>query len=147
MVPINPEWQYSQWTNATSCLSQLMHDDVMKWNHFPRYWPFVRVIHRSTVNSLHKGQWRGALMFSLIYAWTNGWANNRDTGYLRRYRAQCGATVMHNAIITTLLHENNVTTLLSQTNVIVLHQLSIMMLYIQKHVWIFLNEGRQVIDW
>ena len=24
------------------------HDDVIKWKHFPRYWPFVRGIHRST---------------------------------------------------------------------------------------------------
>ena len=39
------------------------HDDVIKWKHFPRYWPFVRRIHRSPVNSPHKGQWRGALMF------------------------------------------------------------------------------------
>ena len=21
------------------------HDDVIKWKHFPRYWPFVRGIH------------------------------------------------------------------------------------------------------
>ena len=42
------------------------HDDVIKWQHFPRYWPFVRWIHRSPVNSLHKAQSRGALMFSLI---------------------------------------------------------------------------------
>ena len=42
------------------------HDDVIKWNHFPRYWPFVRGIHPSPVNSPHKGQWRGPLMFSLI---------------------------------------------------------------------------------
>ena len=35
---------------------------------FPRYWPFVRGIHRSPVNSPNKGQWRGALMFSLICA-------------------------------------------------------------------------------
>ena len=48
------------------------HDDVIKWEHFPRYWPFVRVIHRSPVNSPHKGQWRGALMFSLICARTPG---------------------------------------------------------------------------
>ena len=34
--------------------------------HFPRYWPLMRGIHRSPVNSPHKGQWRGALMFSLI---------------------------------------------------------------------------------
>ena len=44
---------------------QNWHDDVIKWKHFPRYWPFVRGIHRSPVNPLHKGQWRGALMFSL----------------------------------------------------------------------------------
>ena len=37
------------------------HDDVIKWKHFPFYWPFVRGIHRSPVNSLQKGQWRGAL--------------------------------------------------------------------------------------
>ena len=47
------------------------HDDVIKWKHFPRYWPFVLGIHRSTVNSPHKGQWRGALMFSLVYPWLN----------------------------------------------------------------------------
>ena len=40
--------------------------DVIKWKHFPRYCPFVRGIHRSPVNSPHKGPWRGALMFSLI---------------------------------------------------------------------------------
>ena len=54
------------------------------WRHqmetFPRYWPFVRGIHRSPVNSHHKGQWRGALTFSLICAWTDGWVNNRDAG-------------------------------------------------------------------
>ena len=38
------------------------HDDVIEWNQFPRYWPFVRGIHRSLVTSPHKGQWRGALM-------------------------------------------------------------------------------------
>ena len=42
---------------------QLNHDDVIKWKNFPRYCPFVRGIHRSPVNSPHKGQWRGALMF------------------------------------------------------------------------------------
>ena len=43
-----------------------LYDDVIKWKHFPRYWPFVRGIHRSPVNSPHKGQWRGALKFPLI---------------------------------------------------------------------------------
>ena len=59
----------------------------MKWKHFPRYWPFVRGIHRSPVNSPHKGQWRWAFMFSLICAWMNRWVNNREAGDLRRYLA------------------------------------------------------------
>ena len=46
-------------------------DDVIKWKLFPRYWPFARWIHRSPVNSPHKGQGHGALMFSLIWAWMN----------------------------------------------------------------------------
>ena len=53
------------------------HDDVIKWKHFPRYWPFVRGIHRSPVSSPHEGQWRRALMFSLICVWINRWVNNR----------------------------------------------------------------------
>ena len=56
------------------------HDNVIKWKHFSRYWPFVRGIHRSPGNSPHKDQWRGALMFSLICAWINGWVNNREAG-------------------------------------------------------------------
>ena len=51
---------------ATSFSSS--HDDVIKWKHFPRYWPFVRGTHRSPVNSPHKGQWRRAMMFSFICA-------------------------------------------------------------------------------
>ena len=62
------------------------HDDVIKWKYFPRYWPFVRGIHRSPVNSPLKGQWRGALMFSLISARINGWVNNGEAGDLRRHR-------------------------------------------------------------
>ena len=33
--------------------------------HFPLYWPFVRGIHRSLVNSPRNGQLRGSLMFFL----------------------------------------------------------------------------------
>ena len=72
------------------------HDDVIKWKHFPRYWTFVREIHRSPVNSPHRGQWRGALMFSLICAWTNGCANNRDVCDLRRRHAHYDVIVMSN---------------------------------------------------
>ena len=72
----------------------LIHDDVIKWKYFPRYWPFVRGIHPSPVNSAHKGQWRGALMFSLICARINVWVNNGEAGDLRRRRAHYGVTVM-----------------------------------------------------
>ena len=78
------------------CLAEfILHDDVIKWKYFTRYWPFVRGIHRSLVNSPHKGQWRGALMLSLIYAWINGWGNNGEAGDLRRHRAQYTVTVMN----------------------------------------------------
>ena len=70
------------------------HDDVIKWKHFPRYWPLVRGIHRSSVNSPHKGQLRGPLMFSLICAWINGWVNNCEAGDLRRHCAHYDVTVM-----------------------------------------------------
>ena len=71
------------------------HDDVIKWKHFPRNWPFVREIHRSPVNFPHKGQWRGALMFSLIYAWINDWVNNREAGDLRRQHGHYDVIVMN----------------------------------------------------
>ena len=72
----------------------ICHDDVIKWKHFPCHWPFVRVIHRSLVNSPYKGQWRWSLMNSLICAWTNGWVNNRDAGDLRRLRPHYDVNVM-----------------------------------------------------
>ena len=49
-------WYLSSWCCETSS-----HDDVIK------------SIHRSPVNSPYKGQWCGALMFSVVYAWINGW--------------------------------------------------------------------------
>ena len=61
---------------------------------FSAYWPFVRAIHWSLVNSSHKGQWRGALMFSLIWAWINHWVNNGEAGDLRRYRSHYDVIVM-----------------------------------------------------
>ena len=56
----------------------------------------VRAIHWSLMGSSHKGQWLGALMFSLICAWTNGWANNRDAADLRCHHAHYDVTVMCN---------------------------------------------------
>ena len=50
------------------------------------------------MNSPHKGQWRGALMFSLTCVWINGWINNREAGDLRRYRAHSDVIVMRNVV-------------------------------------------------
>ena len=89
-------WIHSLWKTKT-CLANIIsvvHDDVIKWEHFPRYWPFVQWIYRSTMNSPHKGQWRGALMFSLICAWINSSVNNREAGDMRRQRAHSHVSVM-----------------------------------------------------
>ena len=70
------------------------HDDVIKWKHCLRYWPFVRGIHRSHVNSPSKRPVTRSLMFSLICAWINGWVNNRKAGDLRRLRGHYDVSVM-----------------------------------------------------
>ena len=64
----------------------------------------LRGIHRSPVNSAHKGQWRGALMFSLICVWINGWVNNREAGDLRRDRAHYDVIVMPDVIVHVLIY-------------------------------------------
>ena len=71
------------------------YDDIIKWKLFPRYWPVVRGIHRWPVNSPHKSQWCGTLMFSFICAWMNGWIkNNHEADDLRRHRAHYDVIVM-----------------------------------------------------
>ena len=78
----------------------LMLDDVIKWKHFTCYWLSVRGIHRSPVNSPHKGRWCGALMFALLCAWINGWVNNREADDLRRFRAHYDVIVMGYIVLT-----------------------------------------------
>ena len=68
----------------------LNHDDIIKWKHFPCYWHFVQGINWWPVNSLHKGQWRGVLKFSLICAWVN----NREADDFRCHRTHHDVTVM-----------------------------------------------------
>ena len=81
--------------------------DVIKWKHFLRYWPFVRGNHRSPMDSPHKGQWRAALMFSLVYVWTNGWAKNRVSGDLRCHHARYDVTVIYVAGYSLAIKLNN----------------------------------------
>ena len=63
------------------------HDDVIKWKHFPRYWPFVLGIHRSRWIPRTKASDGELLMFSLICARINDSVNNREAGDLRPH---CG---------------------------------------------------------
>ena len=77
-----------------SCFGAIMMTTSSNGNIFRGYWPCVRGIHRSPVNPLHKGQWRGALMFSMTCAWINGWVNNCEIGDLRRHRAHYDVAVM-----------------------------------------------------
>ena len=72
----------------------LLQDNVIKWKHLPRYWPFLWGIHRSPVNSPHNGQWHGALIFYLICAWIKAWVNNIEAGDLRRHRTHYDVIVM-----------------------------------------------------
>ena len=96
----SPQPKYGRPTLSFIISKLHLHDDVIKWKHFLRYWPFVRGIHRSPVHSPHsdrwiprtKGQWRGALMFSS--PWINGWKSNRKAGDLRWYHAHYDVIVL-----------------------------------------------------
>ena len=83
------------------CLTSIgnfIHDDVIKWKHFPRYWPFVRGIHRS--------RWIPRTKASDVEVWYflwsvpeyNGWVNNREAGDLRRHRTHYDVSVMLRSI-------------------------------------------------
>ena len=65
---------------------------------------------RRWIPCTHKGQWRGALMFSLICAWINGWVNNRGAGDLRHHRAHYDVAEM------IIIHESHFATALFKTH-------------------------------
>ena len=103
-------------------LTLKQHGDVIKCKHFSCYWPFLKGIYRWPVDSTHKGKWRGALMFSLICAWTNGWANNRDAGDLRGHGAHFDVTVMkilQNLVLSWMISKifNRLETLMADINI------------------------------
>ena len=93
-------WSINGWCRGNKWLSHIWHyaklarSMMTSSNGNIFRFTFVWGIHQSPVNSPHKGQWRGTLMFSLICAWTNGWVNNRDGGDLRRHRDRYDVTVM-----------------------------------------------------
>ena len=86
---------HCEWLEKIHCvITKLEHHEAIEWKHFPRYWPFVWGIHWSPVNSLHKGQWHGALMFSLICTGINNWVNIHEAGDFRCMRTHYDVTVM-----------------------------------------------------
>ena len=94
------------------------HDDVIKWKHIPRNWPYVRGIHRSRWIPHTKASNAEILMFSLICVWINDSVNNREAGDLRRHRGHYGVYVMNawinidgyvevvGWVVTSTIHEN-----------------------------------------
>ena len=99
-------WQYSA-TNGDPG-SQWIYQSIHIWRFSFPWWrhqmgTFSALLAicagNSPVNSPHKGQWRGTLMFSLICVWINDWVNNREAGDLRRYRAHYDVTLMSSSYI------------------------------------------------
>ena len=76
--------------NAINCL----HDHVVNWRYFPRYWPFVR--------GFTGHQWIPPSKASDEELWCvlssapekNGWLNNGEAGDLTHHRAHSDVTVM-----------------------------------------------------
>ena len=64
--------------------NRVPHDDVIIWKHFPRCWSFVRGIHQSPLDSPHKGQWCGALVY-----FTLQWGHNERDGVSNCRRLDC----------------------------------------------------------
>ena len=80
------------------------HDDVIRWKHFPRYWPLVREFHRSPMNSPYKGQLRGTLLFSFnlrlnkrLNKQSWGWWFETPSPPLWRHRNACSRSTKRGA--------------------------------------------------
>ena len=96
--PVDDNFSIKSRTLQTmQCVNDHIPDEIARFFHivpwrchqmetFSALLAFVWGIHRSPVNSPHKGQWRGALMFSLICVWINGWVHNAEAGDLRHSR-------------------------------------------------------------
>ena len=82
--------------DAQAIMMMLLLDDVIKWKHFPRNWPFVRGIHRSRWFPRTKAS-DAELWCFFICAWINDWVNNREAGDLRRYRGHYDVIVMRSS--------------------------------------------------
>ena len=75
---------------------RIIHDDVIKWKHFPRYWTFVRYCGDSPVIGELPSQRPVMRSFDVFFNMRlyKRWVNNREASDLRRYRAYYDAIVM-----------------------------------------------------
>ena len=71
------------------------HDDVIKWKHFPRNWPFVRRIHRSRWIPHTKASDAELWCFLWSAVCMSDWVNNREADDLRRHRGHYYVNVMY----------------------------------------------------
>ena len=114
------------------CAVRYINGRIHRLPLFPRYWPFVRGIHWSPVNSPHKCQWPRALMFSLICAWMNGWVKNDEAGDLRCRRSHYDVIVMDitsSGVICHFLHSCNCTFARTIKILIILHYIAYIYLW------------------
>ena len=89
-------------SHFSSGTNGVTHDDVIKWTHFLRYWPFVRGIHRGPHTKASDAEY-----FFFICTWINGWVNNREAGDLGHNHAHYYVTVMHERYHYSDSHEHN----------------------------------------
>ena len=87
--------RFFHWHRGTATQVQTQHMVTSSNKNIFRVTGFLCGNSPAPLNSPHKGQWRGTLMFSLIFAWTNGWVNNRDVGDLKRHCAHYHCTQNH----------------------------------------------------
>ena len=103
---------------------QHQHDDVIKWKHF--FTLLALCAGNSPVTGEFPSQRHGALMFSLICAWTNAWVNNRDAGDLGRHHAHYDVSVLKRDVSVCRCHLTNIGTPITKIGQFHSHHILIM---------------------
>ena len=69
-----------------------LNDDVIKWKHFPRYWPLGGESTGQRLSPLTKAS--GAGLWCFLWSPPNGWGSNWNGGDLRRHRSHDDVRLM-----------------------------------------------------
>ena len=115
-TPTSIQWDYGKTYDSTPLNSPSVYGIIMTSSNGNIFHVTCSLCEEATGQSSHKVEWRGALIFSFICAWTNGWANNRDAGDWRRNCVHCDFTVMTHDLLLPLLSSHVL--LLESTNFI-----------------------------